>query len=176
MPGRIAERTRALHAIFIAALLATGCQPSAAFPVTVTFVGPVELEVGADVRYQGVRVGEVEKVSLRQPSPREPARVELALLIEDPKITLREADVFEIVSDGLLGDSYVRVTAAAETSEPLSPGATVAGRSPFVSRVLESTSNALDALADLAKQSRDAMLDALARAAEAEAEEEQALP
>jgi ABC-type transporter Mla subunit MlaD len=121
-------------------------------------------------------VGEVEKVSLRQPSPREPARVELALLIEDPKITLREADVFEIVSDGLLGDSYVRVTAAAETSEPLSPGATVAGRSPFVSRVLESTSNALDALADLAKQSRDAMLDALARAAEAEAEEEQALP
>ena len=164
---------RALLAILIAALLSTGCQPSTAFPVAVTFVGPVDLEVGAEVRYQGVQVGEVVEVSLRQPSPREPARVELSLLIEDPNVTLREADVFEIVSGGLLGDSYVRVTAAAEASQPLAPGATVAGLSPFVTRVRESTLDVLDALTDLAVQKRDALLDALARSAEAEEEEEE---
>ncbi len=164
---------RGVCAVLFAALLSTACQPPTAFPLAVTFVGPVDLEVGAEVRYQGVQVGEVVEVSLRQPSPREPARVELSLLIEDPNVTLREADVFEIVSGGLLGDSYVRVTAAAEASQPLAPGATVAGLSPFVTRVRESTLDVLDALTDLAVQKRDALLDALARSAEAEEEEEE---
>ena len=164
---------RGVCAVLFAALLSTTCQPPAAFPVAVTFVGPVDLEVGAGVRYQGVRVGEVVEVSLRQPSPTEPALVELSLSIEDPGVTLREADVFEIVSDGLLGENYVRVTAAADTSQPLPPGATVVGLPPFVTRVRESMSNALASLADLAWQKSDAMLDALARSAEAEEEEEE---
>ena len=74
-----------LRAILFAALLSTACQPPAAFPVSVTFIGPVDVEVGAAVRYQGVAVGEVVGVSLRQPSPRQPALVELSLGIEDPK-------------------------------------------------------------------------------------------
>ena len=62
-----------VRAILFVALLSTACQPPAAFPVAVTFVGPVDLEVGAAVRYQGVPVGEVVEVSLRQPSPMVPS-------------------------------------------------------------------------------------------------------
>jgi len=159
-------------AALVAALLLTACPPGKApFALKATFVGPVELETGAEVRYQGVRVGEVDGVSLRQDSPEQPARVELSLRIEDPNVTLREADVFEITSDGMLGEDYVRITAAAEPSEPLASGATVTGLPPFVTRVRESTSEVLDSLAELAKQQRDALLRSISRESELEPKE-----
>lgn len=138
-----------------------GCAEPA-FRMSVTFVGPLDVEPGADVRYQGVRVGTVERVSLQQPAPDRPARVQLSLVIEDASITLRESDLFEAVTDGLLGADYVRVTPSPGSSPPLAPGATVAGLPPFVTRVRDSTTQALDTLGDLARQKSEAVLEALA--------------
>lgn len=142
--------TRALTSYALALLIVACVEP--AFRLTVTFPGPVEVETGAEVRYQGVWVGSVSEIALRQPSATEPALVEISLEIDDAELTLREADVFEIVSDGLLGDSYVRITPAPEASPALAPGATVAGLSPLATRVRESAADALEALAELAKQ------------------------
>lgn len=162
-------------ALVVPALFALACPaPDSGFPLAVTFAGRVELEPGAEVRYQEVPVGQVTGMSLRQAEPDQPALVELALRIDDPNVTLRRKDVFEIVSDAALGESYVRVTAAPGTSEPLEAGQTVSGLPPFVTRVRESTSEVLDSLADLAKHKSDALLDALERSASSQSEQGEA--
>jgi len=150
-----------------ALLLLVACGPPP-FQMSVTFVGPVELEPGAEVRYQGVQVGEVAAVALRQDAREQPALVEVSLTITDPGITLREKDLFEIVTDGLLGEEYVRVTPATETSRPIEQGASVAGLPPFVTRVRESMAGALDSLGTLAQDQSDALLEALAGSADEE--------
>ena len=164
--------SRIACAIGTAALLLSGCALEPPFELAVTFVGPLEIEAGAGVRYQGVIVGKVAAVSLRQPAPEQPALVELSLSIHDRSITLREADLFEVVSDGLLGENYVRVTAGRESSEPLASGSTVGGRAPFLTRVLESAEQTLGDLGELAREQRDEWLDALREATRDDAPEE----
>ena len=165
-------RSRIAEAVGTVALVLFGCAVKPPFELAVRFAGAFEIEAGAEVRYQGVLVGKVEAVSLRQTAPEQPALVELSLSIYDRNITLREGDVFEIVSDGLLGDDYVRVTAGREPSEPLASGSTVAGRAPFLTRVLESADEALGSLGELAREQRDEWLDALREAAPHDASEE----
>ena len=158
--GVQASRVRSIAALLAVGLAACAAEPP--FQLTVTFVGEVELEVGAEVRYQGVPVGEVDGIALRQSEPNRPAKVEIALSIDDPAVTLRASDVFEVASDGLIGENFVRVTPGPEPSRPLEPGETVAGLPPFVTRVKESMAEALDSLGTLAQDQSDALLEALA--------------
>ena len=153
----------------IAAIVAIGLLACERPPegLWVRFPGPVDLEVGAAVRYQGVPVGEVTSVTLQQETPASPAVVEVGIHVESPGITLRAADVFEIESDGLLGENYVAITAATQASEPLPPGARIDGTPPLSVRVREGAHDAIESLSDFAREQTDALIEALAEAEEA---------
>ncbi|MGH0028951.1 MAG: MlaD family protein [Myxococcota bacterium] len=143
-------------------LLAAACTPPA-FELTVTFPGPVDIEAGAEVRYQGVPVGTVAEVSLTQPDPEEPARVELHVVIHDDTITLRRDDVFEIDSDGLMEDEHLSISAAPEPSTPLANGAVVAGRPDLAARMAESAEQAFEKLGALAREQAEILADTIAQ-------------
>lgn len=143
------------------ALCLSGGEPP--YTISVTFPGPLDIERGASVRYQGIEVGEVAAVELRQPSADAPAIVELTLEIDDRKIALREADVFEVKTDGLMGDDYVSISAADEPSEPLASGSRIAGTPPLTTRLRDSAGDALerfgDAFSEAVRSYREAEAD-----------------
>jgi len=151
--------TLALVLVLVAPLLG-GCQRHG-FQLTVTFPGPLELETGSLVRYRGVPVGGITEVSLVQSAPDQPGRVELGVVIDESDIVLRKGDVFEVASDGLMGDPYLRITPAPATSPPLAPGARVAGRPPLADRVVETTEEALARLGVLARKQADLLVESL---------------
>lgn len=160
---------RALPPVVLAAL-ALACGPATP-DVRVTWREPVDIEVGAGVRYQGVSIGEVVSVSLLQTVSTSPAQVELGLRIDDAAVTLRADDVFEIASDGLMGDTYVAITPAPGPSDPLPRGAHVVGTPALATRMRESADAVIQSLGDMAREKTDALIDAWARA-----EEERAPP
>lgn len=145
------------------ATLALACGPAPP-DVRVVWQERVQVEVGAEVRYQGVPIGEVTDVSLLQPESSEPARVEVALRIDDPDVTLRQDDTFEIISGGLTGASYVAITPASDASQPLPPGARVNGTPALVTRMRESVDAVVDSLEELAREKADALLESWTRA------------
>lgn len=140
-------------------LAMAGCGPPP-FAFTVTFPGEATLEPGAAIRYQGVEVGEVTAVTLRQTDPERPARVEVACAIEDPEITIRRDDAIEIASDGLLGENYLRITPLPGASPAIAAGSTVAGIPPLVTRVRESAEETLSSLESFAREKAGSWLDA----------------
>jgi len=150
--------SRVLGAAGLAALTSCGPPP---LTFTVTFPGEATLEAGAVIRYQGVDVGEVSEVGLGQADPERPAQVEVVCKIEDPEITIRRDDLFEIASDGLLGEDYLRITPIPEASPAIEPGSTVAGVPPLVTRVRESAEETLDSLESFAKEKAGSWLEAL---------------
>jgi ABC-type transporter Mla subunit MlaD len=129
--------------------------------VYVAFAGPVEVQTCADVRYQGVSIGDVRSISLRQSHSDQPAQVVLELGIVDQGVTIREADSFTIESEGLFGDFYVAITASPERSPPLAFGATVAGTPPVFTRLTESATSALEWFNNLTEDGKEAFLEAL---------------
>jgi ABC-type transporter Mla subunit MlaD len=156
-------------ALALAGLVATlPCRPVGP-DLRVTWQETVDIEVGAAVRYRGVAIGEVISISLLQTSADAPAAVELGLRI-DPQVSLRRRDTFEIASDGLLGDAYVAVSPAREPSEPLPPGARVAGTPPIATRVRESADAVIESLGELAREKTDALIEAWALQEEETAE------
>jgi ABC-type transporter Mla subunit MlaD len=143
------------------------CGPPS-FELTVTFPGPPPLQVGSLVKYRGVPVGGVVEVGLGQSSPSSPAEVELRVVIDDRDVVLREGDVFDVASDGLLEDAYLRIIPAPEGATPLAPGARVAGRAPLASRVAETTEQALERLGELAREQAELLVDSIAEQIDAE--------
>jgi ABC-type transporter Mla subunit MlaD len=133
-----------------------------ALEIHVSFVGPVEIEEGSPVIYQGVEIGRVSAISLSQESPQRPANVTLTLAITSSDVRLREGDRFEISSAGLLRDNVVRVTPAPEESPPLANGATVAGVPPVVTRLTESLGSAVDAVSEAASEKARRALEVIA--------------
>lgn len=131
------------------------------FHLTVTFPDSPPLEVGSLVRYQGVPVGGITEVTLVQGSPDQPGQVELGVVIDESEIVLRQGDVFEVASDGVTGDSYLRIIPAEQTSPPLAAGARVAGRPPLADRVVETTEEALARLGVLARKQADLLVESL---------------
>ncbi len=167
--------TRARRLAFAALLGLLACgDPD--FRVHVVFEESVAIERGAPVMYQGVVVGEVEAVSLWQESPDRPARVELTLAIEDPEVTLREADLFQVSSRLVGGATAVQITPSPDPSPPLAPGARVAGVPPLATRVSESVGAAIDAITELATQKAQEVLDQVAESMEEEGPPRQAPP
>jgi ABC-type transporter Mla subunit MlaD len=147
------------------AVLTLACGPATP-DVRVSWGEPVEIEVGAAVRYRGVPIGEVVSVALLQSEATSPAQVELGLRIDDASVTLRADDVFEISSDGLLGDRYVAITPAPGPSEPLPRGARVVGTPALATRMRESADAVMQSLGEMAREKTDALIDAWARAEE----------
>ena len=150
-------------ALFVA-VLALGCGPR--FELEVHFAGRVEIEPGAPVVYQGVEIGEVLETTLSQASPSSPAEVTLRLGITNQEVTLRQNDVFEVVSGGLLSARIVRITPFVGESPPLEPGARVAGVPPLVTRVSDSLAEAVDSVSQLAAEKAQEALEALAESLE----------
>jgi len=143
-------------ALLCAAFVACGPPP---FVVHVVFSGPVDVEPGARVLYQGVEVGRVTGVSLEQPSPEAAARVRVSLAIDDPEIRLREADRFHVASEGVMGEDVVEIVPAPQPSPALASGDTVAGVPPILTRME-------DALDEAAESAREFVSEAVRQALE----------
>jgi ABC-type transporter Mla subunit MlaD len=141
------------------------------FVVFVTFPGPVEVERGANVVYQGVVVGEVDAVSLVQRTPDEPAQVRVTVSISDPHVTLREGDRFQISSESMLGSHVLEIVPSEARSTPLRSGATVAGVPPVVTRMEETVESFVDSLSELADRALREALETLDRGSEPPAPE-----
>ena len=157
---------RNLHPSFVLGflglvLLGSGCFGSE-LEVNVRFVGPVRVEEGTPVVYQGVPIGEVENLSLKQSTPRSPAEVTLTLGIENDEIVLREGDRFEIAAEGLMRNTVVRVTPGLGESEPLADGAFVDGVPPLATRVNDSLSEAFDSLGAAASEKAEELMNQIA--------------
>lgn len=150
-PSSLRARPRSWLAVLAAVAAIVACGPPD-FVVHVTYPGPVDIQPGAPVLYQGVRVGHVESVSLDQGRPDAPARVRLTLAITDPGIRLREEDRFHLHSEGMWADGAVEVVPAPASSPPLEAGATVAGVPPVVTQVEDAVESAADSLSELVSE------------------------
>ena len=146
------------------------------FVVHVVFPGSVGIEEDAPVLYQGLVIGRVETISLRQESPERPARIQLTLAISDPRVTLREQDAFHLTSDISLGERSLRIVPSPEPSPPLESGATVAGVPPLVTRVGESVDAAVEALTELAAETAQQVLEDISKSLETPEREEPGAP
>ena len=145
------------HATLLA-LAVCACSPRP-FVVHVGFPDRVDLVRGASVVYAGVRIGEVINVVLSQDDSDRAALVTATLAITDPAVQLRAADRFHVGS--LRGVSIIRIEPAREASSPIARGATVAGVSPFVSRVEENMEAAIEEIGALAAEAVAAAMDAI---------------
>ena len=142
-------------------LVIVSCGPPP-FVVHVTFPGEVEVARGAPVIYEGVKVGHVESVALRQDVPTRPAQIALTLSIVDRALVLRADDRFHMAT--LRGVPIVRVEPSLESSEPLAPGATVAGVPPLVTRMEASLGEAIESIGAVVLEAAEAALEALEEA------------
>ncbi len=136
------------------------------FVLFVTFPGPVEVERGANVVYQGVVVGEVDAVSLLQRTPDEPAQVRLTVSISEPNVTLREGDRFQVSSESMLGGNVLEIVPSEASSTPLRSGATVAGVPPMVTRMEKTVESFVESLSELADRALQEALETLDQGSE----------
>jgi hypothetical protein len=151
-------RPALLAGLVIGLTTGVACGPPA-FVVHVTFPGEVAVARGAPVIYEGVQVGHLEAVALRQDAPTQPAQIALTLSIVDPAVVLRAEDRFHL--DELRGVPIVRVEPSPESSLPLVDGATVAGVPPLVTRMEASLGEAIDSIGAVVLEATEAALEAL---------------
>lgn len=99
------------------------------FDLYTEFVKVTGLQPGAIVRVSGARAGEVVEVM----PPTQPAgRFRVRLRITEELHTLVRADsVASIETEGLVGGSYLAVSAGSAASPAAAPLSTIAGREPF---------------------------------------------
>ena len=163
------RRSHRLFAALLAALLfGVACGPPP-FVVHVTFPGEIDVQEGAHVVYEGIVVGQVERIALRQEDPRRAALVELTLEIDDPAIQLRTADRFHLASRR--GVTVVEIEPAVRSSPPLADGASVPGVPPVISRIEGEIERAIEGIG---KATLDAIEEALGGTVERLEEDEPA--
>jgi len=113
----------------VLAFLALG-QPGCSnkeFRFQVTFPAAPGLKTGSEVRYLGLKVGEVQKVFIQQQEgPGMPA-VAVIVAVKDMSIHIRRDDKFGVGVQGLLGDEYLDITPGPSNSPVISAGSTVRG-------------------------------------------------
>jgi len=156
----------------LGAALALACGPPP-FVVHVSFPGQVELESGAPVVYQGVAIGEVGDVSLRQDAPGRRALVTVTLEIDDPAVVLRKGDRFQLSS--LRGVPVVVIAPAPQEAPPLASGAVVAGEPPLVTRMVDTLGEAIETIGQVAAEAIEEAIEEI-QAQEAEAPPDPAPP
>lgn len=147
-----------LFAMLFATVLACGPPP---FVLHVTFQGEVDVVEGAPVVYEGVAIGEVADVALRQADPGRRALVAVTLEIDDPQVTLREHDRFHLGS--LRGVPVVEIVPVATASVPLASGAVVAGEPPLVTQMYETLGAAIESIGDIAAEAIEEALGEIER-------------
>ncbi len=98
-----------------------------AFRFQVTFPGAPGLKTGSEVRYLGLKVGEVEKVFIQQPQSSGTPEIVVIVAVKDRSVHIRRDDKFGVATQGLLGDGYLDITPGPSNSPILSEGATVRG-------------------------------------------------
>jgi phospholipid/cholesterol/gamma-HCH transport system substrate-binding protein len=85
----------------------------------VVFEGPVRgLEVGGEVRFNGIKVGEVTELSLSKANPKDV----IARIIVQADTPISVTSVAELEPAGLTGTAYVQISAGQEGSARLSSG------------------------------------------------------
>lgn len=89
----------------------------------ILFEGPVALEEGSNVRYIGIKVGEVQSVRISRADPSK-ARVRIRVDTSTPVKTDSKATI-ELA--GITGVTFVQISAGSENAQPLKrrPGETV---------------------------------------------------
>jgi ABC-type transporter Mla subunit MlaD len=127
--------------------LALACGP-APFVVHVLYPGEVEVQSGSAVLYQGVQIGRVSSVVLRQDNSARRAWVEVSLEIDDSSVVLREGDQFHL--SHLRGVATIEVSASPQQARPLASGVRVEGVPLLVSQIEETLETAIESLGDLA--------------------------
>lgn len=147
------------------AIAVAGCGPPP-FLVHVKWLQEVSVREGDAVIYEGLPVGHVEQVKLRQEHPDQAAVVTVSLAITDADIKLRAGDRFH--QDTLGGVPVVEVQPALRPSPPLPDGATVEGVSPTMTRIEEEIDDAIEALGNAAIEAIEEAIDSL----EVEADED----
>ncbi len=140
----------------LVAALACGPPP---FLVHVTYPDEVDVEHGSPVIYQGVKVGHVQGIALRQDEPRQAAVIEVTLAVTEPSVVLRERDRFHLASHQ--GVAVVEVEPWPETSPPLASGRTLAGVPTLVTRVEDSIGAAIESIAAVVVEAVGAAREAL---------------
>jgi phospholipid/cholesterol/gamma-HCH transport system substrate-binding protein len=87
------------------------------------------LKRGSEVRYLGVGVGQVERVSLVQErSTGSSPQVDIAVAISNRQVQIRHDDSFGLATEGLLGGEYLDITPGPSTSPVVEEGSTVEGQ------------------------------------------------
>ncbi|HKZ53084.1 MAG TPA: MlaD family protein [Candidatus Acidoferrales bacterium] len=94
-------------------------KPVSTYTMRTKFAGG--METGAPVRYAGIKVGRVERVSI---DPKDPTRAVVAFSI-DPETPIRTDSAAQVSSLGLLGEYYVEITPGTLEAEQLPSGSEI---------------------------------------------------
>jgi ABC-type transporter Mla subunit MlaD len=127
--------------------------------VEVTWPEQIQLERGSPVFYQGVDIGRVDEVVLRQDAPDRAAVVAVTLAIHDPAVSLRSADRFHLSSRS--GVPVVEIQPARQPSPPLRSGETVVGVPPLLTRMEQRIEEAIESIGEVALEAMGSAVDAL---------------
>lgn len=163
-------RAAVLVALAAAAAFYFGWLPyrPAASRVYVSFPQPVAIEVDAPVVYKGLAIGRVSGIRLSQPTPEEPAEVELELAIESRDVVLRSDDLFVYQSGGLIGEAKIEVAVAHHPSAPLPADARVDGVPSLEDRIGDTAGEAVRRLGEAAREAGERIMGSLTGSSEAE--------
>lgn len=151
-------RSWAFLVVGSALALVAACGPPP-FVVHVVYPGEVDVECGSPVIYEGVRIGEVGSVVLRQDDPGRRAQVEVTLEIDDPGVVLREQDRFQL--SHLRGVAIVEVSPSPDESRPIAAGGRVAGVPPLVTQIESTLDAAIESITDLAAEAIERALEGI---------------
>lgn len=94
-------------------------RPRNVYTLRTKFAGGIE--AGSPVRYAGMKVGRVEKLSF---DPDDPARAVVTVTV-DPQTPVRKDSTAKITSLGMLGENYVEISAGSKEAEPLPSGSEI---------------------------------------------------
>ena len=95
----------------------------------VEFRESIGLKRGSEVRYLGLAVGKVERVSLvQEKNSGSSPQVDVAVAIRNGQVQIRRDDSFSLATEGLLGDEYLDITPGPRTLPVVVEGSTVQGQ------------------------------------------------
>ncbi len=113
-------------AVLFPALYVTACQHDA-FRFQIAFPEAPDVKEGAQVRYLGIEVGSVEKVTVNSEAGDASPHVVVSVVIREKKVHIRQNDKFAIATAGLLGEAFVDIRPGPASAPNLAAGTTMPG-------------------------------------------------
>jgi phospholipid/cholesterol/gamma-HCH transport system substrate-binding protein len=119
----------------------------------IVFEGPVRgLEAGGEVRFNGIKVGEITELDFNKNTPNQViARIRI-----DSKTPVRTSTEASLESVGLTGVNLIQLTAG-DLKDPLMPGVRVNRQYPQIKAKRGALADLLSAGKDIAQQTNDAI-------------------